>query len=240
MLPTFTLATVGAAGVFASVPTRALRIGLAVLVAFAIVRQTVQELRMITYQEPLERIARALQWERHPTPQEWMWMQRLEPQRYLTGREDQIGFLSRVGYNRAIVSPVVATFVREELAKGRMKPGEKIFAIGEDKQGCIGLPLLADMSRECFRWLVELVRHGGDHDQVHKALWESGVRWILYNLDYVEWCRRNVAWTENDDRLRKRDFVFSHWQLKTFLERRTEPVLEWPGYARVFRLVPPK
>lgn len=240
MLPTFALAAVGAGAVLATISQRTLRRVLVALVAFLIVRQTIFELRKITLYPPLERVANALQWERHPTPQEWLWIERLEPTRYLSGQESEVSWLRRVGYNRATVSPNVAAFLIDEVAAGRANRDERIFAIGEDKQGCIPLPLLADMSRDCFRWLVALVRHGGDHDAVHRDLWNQGVRWFLFNVDYVEWCKRNVAWTTDGDRLKKRDFVFAHWQLARFLEERTRPVHEWPKFARLLRLQPPR
>ena len=240
MLPTFALATAAAGCVIASVTNAALRRTLIVVVAGLIARQSVQEYRKLTLAQPLERLARALQWERHPTPQEWLWIERLEPWRFFSGSETEISWLQRVGYNRSPLSANVAAFVRDELAAGRIAQGEKIFAIGEDKQGCIAVPLLADMSRDCFRWLVELVRHDGDHDAVHRALWTSGVRWFLFNIDYVEWCKRNVPWTNDGDRLRKRDFLFAHWQLDRFLAERTTLAHEWPKFARLLRLAPPR
>jgi len=84
-----------------------------------------------------------------------------------------------------------------------------------------------------------LVRHGGDHDAVHRELWNQGVHWFRFNVDYVEWCKRNVAWTTDCDRLKKRDFVFAHWQLARFLEERTSVAHEWPNFTRLLRLRAP-
>jgi hypothetical protein len=239
MLPVFALAASGAGVVLSRARAGFARKVAAVLVAFLLARQTVLELRLLHRNRVLEVVAGALQWERHPTKEEWKWIDRVEPHRPLSGREDELRFLQRVGYNRGKVLPNLAAWVRDEIAAGRIARDGVVLGIGEEKQGPLPLPLWPDMSREAFRWLVELVRHGGDHDALHASLWRRGVRFVFVNTEYFSWCDKNVDWGDNE-RTSRRWLDFALGQLDAFLARRAEKAHEWKKPdATLYRLLPP-
>jgi hypothetical protein len=142
----------------------------------------------------------------------------LRPWTYLAGREARLDWLARVGYNGAAVAPKLARFVRDAQQRGEIERDATLFLVGEEKDEPFECRVLPDMSRDGYRWLVEMVRHDGDPERIRASLRAQGIGWVAVNFGYFTWVLRSVPM--NLRRLANRSFLeFSLFHLEAFLKR---------------------
>ena len=140
------------------------------------------------------------------------------PWSYLAGRESHLDWLARVGYNGAAVAPKLARFVRGAQARGEIERDAMVLLVGEEKDEPFECRVLPDMSRDGYRWLVEMVREGGDYERIRASLRAQGIGYVAVNFGYFTWVLRSMPMDLR--RMANRSFLeFSLFHLEAFLKR---------------------
>jgi hypothetical protein len=115
----------------------------------------------------------------------------VEPLPYLAGRETQVEFISRVGYNNANRTFAhVISFLNQNT-----RPDEKILFVGEAKGYLIENSYRGDyeqLGRYANSWLKILAASDGDHERVNAMLHEKGFGYLVVNWEYFRWVLGNV------------------------------------------------
>jgi hypothetical protein len=123
---------------------------------------------------------------------EWSKMDRQEPWSWLRGDHDRVGWLAAVGYNHVTVMPQFIRAFDELLEREHLPRDGRMLMVGEAKTHLLRFDSIPDISRTGRPWLARLVRGEGDLERVHRDLWADGVRYILINLDYLQWVRNDT------------------------------------------------
>ncbi|HUT23071.1 MAG TPA: glycosyltransferase family 39 protein, partial [Sumerlaeia bacterium] len=123
---------------------------------------------------------------------QWRKSALLYPWERLTGRVSEIEWLEQVGYNGSPMAPPMIRFINEAVERGEIERNARIFMLGEGKGHLLRCSYLPDSTRECYRWLTELMNADCDHARVLESLRKQGVTHLLVDHGYFLWSLRSV------------------------------------------------
>jgi hypothetical protein len=102
------------------------------------------------------------------------------PWGYLSGAQDALAWLERVGYNNDTQVIRVLRWINARVAAGWIDADETIYMVGEGRAHLLACRWIPDTSSTARRWASELIRTDGDLDRIRDAFEQRGIRWILF------------------------------------------------------------
>ncbi len=117
----------------------------------------------------------------------------LDPAAYLSGREDRIEYLARVGYNGEVHMPRLAKWLNAQIDAGRVPPDARVYMLAEAKGHLLRCPYTPALSNSFVEFFVELKNHKFRRGKLAQSLIDRGYWFVLVNRGWVVWNLRNSA-----------------------------------------------
>jgi len=136
---------------------------------------------------------------------------------YLSGDINEIEWLKNTGYNGIKGMPEVIEFINTQIKKGRIRPKDIIFMVGESKGHLIKCQYLPDSSRWAIQWLEELIKFNKNYREIFQSFKSRKINYILFNVGYAQGVAENYAW-------RREPLIFGIFHLLRFMEEYTDIV----------------
>jgi len=154
--------------------------------------------------------------------QEWRKLASEKPLAYWSGQSDRVEWLMEIGYNGMIQFPSVIRQINTWIDEGAIPRDATLFMLGESKGNLLQCRHLPDGSRYGQRWVSEILRTGGDYDELARDFEERGIRYFVWNDGYLGWSVLNTS-------VRPEEVAFSLYHFGQFLQRHIEQVRRIPG-----------
>ncbi|MCJ7772206.1 MAG: hypothetical protein MUP22_03615, partial [Desulfobacterales bacterium] len=194
-LPVFPLFAIGASQVLSRLPKKLTFVGISIIAVF---------LFRFSYLEADKLIMK------------------MRPFAYLSGNEERIDWLEKVGYNWDRTTPPFIKFANQQINNDLITKGDIIFMIGEGKGDLLKCNYLPDSSRSALPWLEELIKSNNDYHTIVKSLKGRGINYLAINYFYLYWSFIN----SNDY---PKSLIFGLYHLQLFLENHTEIIYNNEG-----------
>jgi hypothetical protein len=124
----------------------------------------------------------------------------LRPDKFLTGQENELEYLARVGFNGTQINsgdgsirfvntgmPTLAMWLQQRIDADVIKPSDRIFMIAEAKTSRLPVDCLPSNGHTGRNFLNRLKRADWNYATLHNNLWDEGFRFILINHGWMKW-----------------------------------------------------
>ncbi|MEE2888212.1 MAG: hypothetical protein VX951_12350 [Planctomycetota bacterium] len=123
----------------------------------------------------------------------------LRPDKFLSGQENELEYLARVGFNGTIVDPDdsirfantgmpdLAMWLQLRIDAGVIKTSDRLFMIAEAKTSRLPIDCLPSNGSTGRNFLNRLKRADWNYATLHDKLWDEGFRFVLINKGWMHW-----------------------------------------------------
>jgi hypothetical protein len=148
-------------------------------------------------------------------------VQSLKPQGYFLGQESASDYIVRL--DRTGV-PELGAWFRHQIQQGQVRPDAKVLLIADYKGYLLPLDFFPDDNLYAYRWNVEVMKAGGDLDQLQRRLQKQDIEFIAVNLGQIEWFH------SHEPRLYQREsLAFALYYFQRLLRGHARLVYNVPG-----------